>query len=70
MKYNLETRNSPTLDRINNENIVNLDNAYICCCECNRTKSNRTLNGFSEYMKNVLAKIQPILEKGIYGKTK
>jgi len=59
--------NSPTLDRINNEEFVTLDNCGICCYQCNSTKSNRTLKGFIEYMEKTLAITRQLLAKGNYG---
>jgi hypothetical protein len=41
--------NSPTLDRVNNEEELNIDNIKIICYKCNRTKSDRTMNEFIEY---------------------
>jgi len=40
----LNINNSPTLDRINNESILNKDNIRIICHKCNATKLNRTEN--------------------------
>ena len=48
--------NSPSLDRKNNENIINIDNIMILCHKCNSTKRNRTLGEFIEYCKNVVKK--------------
>ena len=41
--------NSPTLDRVNNENILTLDNTWIICSRCNATKHNRTMKEFINY---------------------
>lgn len=46
--------NSPSLDRINNENEVRNDNTQILCYKCNATKSNRTMKEFIEYCSNVV----------------
>jgi 5-methylcytosine-specific restriction endonuclease McrA len=48
--------NSPSLDRINNDNIVTKDNVWIICNRCNRTKSDRTLKEFTEYCSMVASK--------------
>lgn len=45
--------NSPTLDRINNENFINKDNIWIICHKCNTTKRNRSWKEFVEYCKHV-----------------
>ncbi len=49
--------NSPSLDRINNENVLTKDNVWIICNKCNRTKSNRTLKEFVEYCQMVASKL-------------
>lgn len=48
--------NSPSLDRINNENELRLDNIEIVCCNCNRTKGNRTKAEFISYCKEIVDK--------------
>jgi hypothetical protein len=45
--------NSPTLDRINNDNIINEDNIMVICHLCNKTKGERSLNEFIDYCKNI-----------------
>lgn len=50
------TRNTPTLDRINNESIVNAKNVWIICVTCNNHKSNKSLNDFVTYCKIVVEK--------------
>ena len=50
--------NSPSLDRMNNEEIITLDNIRICCHKCNTTKSNRTLQEFVDYCKKVIATVE------------
>ncbi len=47
---------SPTLDRMNNENFVDLNNIMIVCYKCNATKRNRTFSEFLEYCKNITIK--------------
>jgi len=52
--YNSKLRsNSPTLDRINNEKINNIDSIWIICNQCNTTKGSRTLKEFIEYCKMI-----------------
>jgi hypothetical protein len=48
--------NSPTLDRINSENILELAGIQIVCHKCNRTKSNRTMEEFIDYCKMIVDK--------------
>lgn len=55
--------NSPSLDRINNEISISLDNSWIICNSCNRTKSNRTLKEFKEYMQNAIVNLQNLTPK-------
>jgi hypothetical protein len=45
--------NSPTLDRLNNERTIRIDNILILCYKCNATKRNRTLREFWEYCSAV-----------------
>ena len=49
---------SPTLDRKNNENFLFLDNVWIICNLCNRTKSNRTFKEFIEYCEKITNKFK------------
>ncbi|MBC8522211.1 MAG: hypothetical protein H8D26_09560 [Methanomicrobia archaeon] len=46
-------RNSPTLDRVNNESEVRKDNIMIICHQCNKTKGERTLKEFIDYCKHI-----------------
>jgi len=46
----------PTLDRIDIENEIRLDNIQILCIICNTTKLNRTHKEFIEYYKNLSKK--------------
>jgi len=48
--------NTPSLDRINNENELRIDNVWIICGKCNTTKQDRTLEEFYEYCKMVVEK--------------
>lgn len=45
--------NSPSLDRIDNEDIVSNDNTWIICLKCNASKSNRTLQEFIDYCTKI-----------------
>lgn len=49
-------RNSPSLDRINNEKHITKDNVQIICLFCNRTKITRTMQEFIDYCKHVANK--------------
>lgn len=42
---------SPTLDRLNNENIVSINNVQLICHECNTTKGTKTQKEFIAYCK-------------------
>lgn len=44
---------SPSLDRTNNENTVNMDSIEIICHECNTTKGRRTKDEFIDYCRRV-----------------
>lgn len=44
---------SPSLDRKNNEQELNMNNIMILCNQCNRTKGERRLDEFIEYCKMV-----------------
>lgn len=46
--------NSPTLDRLNNENIINKYNIQILCHECNSTKRKKTIPELLEWCKKVI----------------
>ena len=49
--------NSPTLDRIDNEDIINKNSVWIICRQCNTTKGSRSLKEFSDYCKMIIKKI-------------
>jgi len=51
--------NSPSLDRINNEDIININNIQIICVNCNKTKGSRTMDGFIKYCRTVINKFDP-----------
>jgi len=54
-KYGIEQKdNSPSLDRIDNENILRLNNTQIICYKCNRTKSDRTIVELAKWCKRFL----------------
>ena len=48
--------NSPSLDRINNGNILDFDSIMILCRRCNVSKYNRTLPEFISYCKHIVEK--------------
>jgi hypothetical protein len=45
---------SPTLDRLDNEEVIRRDNILILCYKCNATKRDRTLNEFLDYCNAVV----------------
>jgi len=47
---------SPSLDRIDNDNEIRIDNVWVICKHCNTTKQDRTLEEFYEYCKMVVSK--------------
>lgn len=51
-------QDSPTLDRMNNENVIDIDNIMILCHRCNASKQDRTLKEFVDYCKEI-SKIHP-----------
>lgn len=53
--------NSPSLDRLNNENELRIDNVWVICKKCNITKSNRTMKEFYDYCKTVVIKFEESL---------
>jgi hypothetical protein len=52
------TTNSPTLDRIDNENIISIDSIQILCHSCNSLKLNRTMKEMLQYCKNFVKKFE------------
>ena len=54
--------NSPTLDRINNEDVLTSDNVQIICHRCNTTKQNRSMKEFVEYCKLVADRNSYLME--------
>jgi hypothetical protein len=53
---------SPTLDRIDNEDVITKDNILILCYKCNATKRDRTFAEFVTYCTNVSKKFYSHLE--------
>jgi hypothetical protein len=45
--------NSPSLDRINNEKEIRIDNVQLICNQCNITKGSRTMEEFIDYCNKV-----------------
>lgn len=45
---------SPSLDRINNEPELNINNIWIICARCNAAKGDMNMKDFVEYCKNVV----------------
>lgn len=50
--------NSPTLDRINNDKILTLNNIQIVCWKCNTAKGQMTMKEFIEYCDKVSKKFK------------
>ena len=55
--------NSPSLDRKDNESMINKENVMIICYKCNVSKQDRTLREFINYCKNVYEKLGEIYDK-------
>lgn len=55
--------NSPTLDRINNENVITNENIWIICSRCNATKLDRTLSEFIDYCQYIVDNKTQLLEE-------
>lgn len=53
--------NSPSLDRINNELELRLDNIQLLCNECNITKGTKDMNTFVKYCKLISVKYKHLL---------
>lgn len=54
---------SPTIDRINNENILTKDNIVFACIACNAGKHNGTIEEYIERCKRVIVNENNILRK-------
>ena len=46
--------NSPTLDRLNNSNVISVDNIQILCSECNAMKQNKSIIDLVDWCKQVI----------------
>ncbi len=46
--------NSPSIDRINNENFMNINNVQLICTRCNRIKSDNTMDNFIKSCKKIV----------------
>lgn len=55
--------NSATIDRLDNEDILSLQNTTICCYQCNSTKRNRTIKEFVDYMEITLPIVRSFLSE-------
>lgn len=53
---------SPTLDRLDNEEVIRSDNVLILCYKCNATKRDRTLKEFLDYCRVVVTKFHSHFE--------
>jgi hypothetical protein len=49
---------SPSLDRKDNGMTITNDNSWVICHQCNRSKSNRSLDEFVAYMENALRRLR------------
>lgn len=49
-------RKSPTIDRINGDKTLRMDNILIICYMCNSTKQERTMTEFVTYCKKIVEK--------------
>ncbi|RLC86712.1 MAG: hypothetical protein DRJ03_08035 [Chloroflexi bacterium] len=54
--------NSPSLDRIDNGNVLTLNNIQIICYRCNVAKSMMSMKEFVEYCKNVVDRNSYLME--------
>ena len=63
-RYNgYSKKNTPSLDRITNFDVLTKDNVMIICYNCNRAKSDRTLIEFVEYCKTVVDRYEYLQDK-------
>ncbi len=53
---------SPSLDRINNESELNMNNVWIICARCNAAKGDLTMKGFIDYCKLVVKRSELALD--------
>jgi 5-methylcytosine-specific restriction endonuclease McrA len=49
-----------TLDRINNENEINISNVWVICYKCNTIKGDFTMKEFVDYSKLVYEKFNGV----------
>lgn len=55
IKYSNESRQTvQSLDRLNNERELRVDNVWVICNKCNATKQDRTMEEFYEYCQMVV----------------
>jgi len=54
-------RDSPTLDRIDNEKHICVGNIQIICCRCNRAKGDMTMEEFLQYCERVYLQAKGLL---------
>jgi 5-methylcytosine-specific restriction endonuclease McrA len=52
--------NSPTIDRVNNSKIINKNNIWIICWECNMTKGKKSLKELVKFCKKVYFKFRKL----------
>jgi hypothetical protein len=52
--------NSPSVDRLNNETTLNIDNIWVVCRKCNTTKQNRSMKEFYHYCEFITNKFKKI----------
>ena len=55
---NVVGNTSPSIDRIDNENIMRMDNTQIVCHQCNRNKSSMSMREFIHYCKTVVGNME------------
>jgi len=55
-------RTSPSIDRIDNEKTLTVNNVWILCHKCNSTKLDRTMKEFYDYCKGVTEKFKSEFE--------
>lgn len=54
---------SPSLDRLDNNKILYLNDIAIVCYQCNATKRNRTLSEFLNYVTDIAPKLTVLLQQ-------
>lgn len=58
-KKNGHIRNhSPSLDRINNDPVLNINNIWIICAKCNAAKGDLNMEEFVEYCRNIVKRAE------------